>query len=506
MHKEKNLRLYLIAALAEGVFSIMLLLLIPRDPKNARLLGLSWTRLVMLAGIITCLFVPAFYLNKANKDQDWLKGITHKITQTLQYDGNITLGLITSLSGFIGGGYLLFITITTTDAFLKGYYVRLAPALFWFTALCGQTILFFAYGEANSWKRYIQTHKFPIVILIVILAFGLAVHQHLWVIDPDEQRNLLIYDEELFDVYEQDIHWIFQEGQRLINKENPYARVLEGDTIRWNQGYATHLPLFYYFAWLTQAVGLQDFIQWLSFWRVIFLLFNLGVAYTLFHVSHHRFRSTILAIFAGIFWLFNRWTLHLTMIYHVDFLAIFFMILSLSTMPTRKKLAYVLFGVSLSIKHLALFLIPLYLIWAWNSANENRFKEVLIAGILIACVPLISSLPFLVWNAEGLVKSILVSITRLPEGHFGAPSLDALLGLLGIPAKIPMIGMLLLVYIMTWKGKTSHFSGAFLVMLIFIDFNSVVFRQYMTWISALIPLAIGEMLPMPLLSERTPED
>jgi hypothetical protein len=54
--------------------------------------------------------------------------------------------------------------------------------------------------------------------------------------------------------------------------------------------------------------------------------------------------------------------------------------------------------------------------------------------------------------------------------------------------------MMLIVFFLTWKKKIYHFGSALLIMVVFVDFNSVLFRQYMAWIVPLIPLALCDTL------------
>ncbi len=317
---------------------------------------------------------------------------------------------------------------------------------------------------------------------------------YLWNLEPSDWDVNKMFDAvNKFDLEQQDIFAVFGEGDRLQRGENPYEQILAPNVdMKWNQTIATYFPAFYYLSWFSQEIGLEDYVQWLGFWRVIFLAFNLGIAYILFYVPYFRSKSLTLAIFSALFWLFSRWTLHITMIYHLEFIAIFFLLLSLTLLPKNQKWSFFFFGASLAIKQIAIFMIPLYLIWAWQLSKDKN-KPVKNFGLLIllmACLPFFLSFPFLIWNFEGFIKSVLISATRVSESHFGVPSLDMLFGLSGIPAKLPMLGMLVIVYVLAWKQKINYFVSALFVMIVFVDFNSVLFRQYMAWIVPLIPLAI----------------
>src|SRR6185295_5461306 len=118
-------------------------------------------------------------------------------------------------------------------------------------------------------------------------------------------------------IEQEDIYYSFTEGQRILNGENPYARVLTGN-MRDNKKYATYFPLFYELSYASQALGLEQFATWLVFWRRVFIVFNLGTAFLLFY-AFWRFDMEWIGIFAAVFWLFNRWTLTVMSIVHLDF-------------------------------------------------------------------------------------------------------------------------------------------------------------------------------------------
>jgi uncharacterized membrane protein len=326
-------------------------------------------------------------------------------------------------------------------------------------------------------KMSSTNHTILLLLFCLVAVSGIFVHVKLW---DREQR-----------IEQEDVYYTFVVGSRLIEGINPYTRVLLGD-MRTNQKYATYLPLFYLLSSCTQLLGLQGFPEWLAFWRVIFLGCNIGICYLIFKICDTREQS-LLGIFGALFWLFNRWTLHVTVIAHIDFLPLFLLLLSLSLLRRRSYLACVLFGLSLAIKQMAIFAIPVYLIWFWRTNRQDRLKQTLVSFALIVAIPLLASIPFLIWNAEGFIKSILFSATRYPSSHSAIPSLDAFAGVCGIPAKIPMLFFLGLVYALALLTGIPLNASLLLVMIVFVCFNSVLFRQYMVWPLPFIPLALAEI-------------
>ncbi len=321
-----------------------------------------------------------------------------------------------------------------------------------------------------------RTRVLVVVALAVLLVAGAFVSVRFW---QTETKG-------------EDIYYIWGEGQRILAGENPYARVLAGN-MRDNDKYATYLPLFYELAALTQLAGLRDYEPWIGFWRLIFLLFDLGIAVVIFTALYRR-RLLLAALFGAAFWLFNRWTLHVVQIAHMDFVALFLLVLSLELFDRRWVLSLVLFGASLAVKQIGVLMAPLYLLWTWQAANrENAAQRTLLAVALMGAIPLLASLPFLVWNPAGLIKSVLFSATRLPTDHFGAPSIDGHLGWVGIPAKAPLLALLAITYLLAWRRQAGRFISALFVMAAFTDFNSVFLRQYIVWLVPFIPLVLCDL-------------
>ena len=290
----------------------------------------------------------------------------------------------------------------------------------------------------------------------------------------------------------QDVYYSFLEGQRINDGVNPYVRILNGD-MRANNKYATYFPLFYEMSFISQKLGLAEFPRWIIYWGLAFQLFEYATAILLYGVLASQ-KMEWGGVFAASFWLFNRWSLKMVETINLDFIPIFFMLAALLLSSRHKKLGLILLSFSLAFKQIGIFIAPLFVIWVWLSAPDLRSKirQSLAAIGIIVSIPLLSSLPFLVWNANGLVRSILFSATRLAENHFSANSLDVIMGWDGLLARVPMLLMILAVYLMVWKELCQKYAAALLIFAIFITFNSVLYQGYMTWFVSLFPLLIVE--------------
>ncbi len=253
-------------------------------------------------------------------------------------------------------------------------------------------------------KKFWNKYWIAVLVFGLIAIAGIYLHTRFWT-PPQNPKQ-------------EDIYYSYLEGGRLVEGANPYKRILQSD-MRTNDKYATYFPLFYLLSALTQKAGLQSYLSWLAFWRVVFLICNLGIGFLIFQICVAE-GQVLLGLIGAAFWLFNRWTIDVTTIDHLDFLPLFLLLLSVKLVPRRFWWACILFSLSLAIKQIAILALPLYLIWAWQMGGEHRLKRLIQASALILAIPLVVSLPFLVWNAQAYVKSILFSATRNPEDHFNA--------------------------------------------------------------------------------------
>ena len=285
-----------------------------------------------------------------------------------------------------------------------------------------------------------------------------------------------------------DTYYSWVEGRRILDGQNPYERILHGD-MEENKKYATYFPLFYEVSAFVQKLGIRQYQPWIDFWRYFFMAGNIATGLTLCAMTFSK-RTWALALLSLPFWYFNRWTLHASATVALDFIPIFFMILSLGLFERHRKTSLLLLGLSLAFKQIAIFLAPLYLVWEYQQSRS--WRKTIVAGLWIAVIPLLASTPFLLWNAEGFVKSIAFSATRTALNHFGAESIDVIFNVSGLLARIPFLVMLFGVYFTAWQKSVGRYGAAMLVMGIFLAFNSVLFTHYPAWLMPLLPLAASE--------------
>ncbi len=123
-----------------SIFSLILLVIIPRDPENARFLGFSALRLLMLAffmALTTLLLAAYLFLRKNPAHQQAIQQI---LTEYAEKRWLREPFLFVTSSITLIGLLLLVNYFFSTNVQLKGYILRLAPLLFFLTACALQAM------------------------------------------------------------------------------------------------------------------------------------------------------------------------------------------------------------------------------------------------------------------------------------------------------------------------------------------------------------------------------
>lgn len=293
-------------------------------------------------------------------------------------------------------------------------------------------------------------------------------------------------DDELSE--KRDIYALWQDGQRLLRHKNPYARILS-DQSGINRKYATYFPFFYILSAGSQMI-VTNYPQFIAFWRAVSFVFYVAIGVVL-ALPFFRREWMVWSAFVLLLWLFNRWTLKSVELVNIDFLAILPLLASLLVMDRYRRVSLLLFGLSLAIKQVGIFLVPLYLVWGWNESDaRSRVRRTLITAVWIAIIPAVMSLPCFIWGPAAFVKSILFSVVRNDDFRIPAESLDDLLNWPRLCGKAIMLGMMALVYASAYQNRLGRSTAALMVMVVFVAFNAIWFTQYEVWAMALLPLVV----------------
>lgn len=306
-----------------------------------------------------------------------------------------------------------------------------------------------------------------------------------------KQRNWLtlllhkVYAER-FDGY--DVASYVHRGQQIVRGENPYSCVSDICV-----GYPGHLPGMYVVAAGLVALGFDELHEWVVVWRPIVLVSWLAVGLVLFGYFFLR-RQPALAVAALGLWLFNRWSIEVLKIAHTDFIGTFFLLMAVLMVSRWPMTAAVLLGVSLAVKHVALLVVPLFIIVVWRSRKMRVGTLVALVG-LIALVPVIVTLPFLIDDPRATVEGLLHVVDRPAQTVHGfAPALDTVLDVTDSSRWLPMLLLVGGVYAAAWRRSLTLIGGTLLVLSIMFAFTDVLYNQYIVWVIPFIILAGAQHL------------
>ena len=327
-----------------------------------------------------------------------------------------------------------------------------------------------------------QRHIYLILTIALVIA-TLAVHL-LWGLKGADRLN------------NQDIYYIWEEGKKLSSGINPYARII-GQSIRENDKYPAYLPLSYYAVAMIDRLGIKRFDHFIYGWRLINIFFHLLTGLLIFNVYKHQHKILSGFIACSIF-LLGRWSAYIINVQHLEFAAILPILIAGQQLNRRHRLSALMFGLSLSIKHVGIILLPNYLLElkaCSSSKNNTSGKKRIITYTAVAMiVPLIISIPFLLNQPSGFLLNILFSTTRDFGDHGKATGIRMILtGADG--TRLIMVGLIIMNWIAQAKEKINFWFASTFTLLIFLQFNAVIFAQYYIWLTCFLLISCAFLIP-----------
>lgn len=264
-----------------------------------------------------------------------------------------------------------------------------------------------------------------------------------------------------------DIEAIWQEGTKICKVENPYSR------IKSNAKNSHYKPPTYFPGFYALSCSLQKFfpsahhLSGIEAWSVInsalYLLSGLVFLYLFIREENY-----LPALCALVVFFFSRWTFQTMASLQQNLLAIFLLILAFAVFKKKPLLACFLLSLSLIIKQIAIFLIPLFLILELRDKKDLYFRL-----LVISALPIIFLLPFIINDFEGVFYSIFYSAARETGGdRLFSSGLRTLL----------MFFSMAVVYFAALRKQVSLELGSLLIMLTFVGLHSVFFTQYYFWL------------------------
>ena len=292
-----------------------------------------------------------------------------------------------------------------------------------------------------------------------------------------------------------DIYYEYNAAVEIGNGQNPYNKVLDGNMV-WNKKYATLFPLYYYFLLVIVTFSKSVFIDFYHNFGKVLYLFEF-ISFLFLYLQFARYNKKLLGFAAGAFLVLNRWTISSIAGSKQDFIAIAILLASFYFLEKKPRLAYLLYGFSLGIKHLGIFFSPIFLL---PLILKKRKPKDFWIDILVMSLPIIiPSLPFIFDNFKSFFLSILFSFTRAPESDNGilygyqklltlynTQNYDNLSTLTLLLPRLPLVLFSLLNIFMLFTRRIGKFTYALFAIIIFISFNPVYFDQYLLWMTPLI--------------------
>ena len=279
----------------------------------------------------------------------------------------------------------------------------------------------------------------------------------------------------------QDIYQHYKVSTLILKGENPYLPILNSN-MKKNEKYPTYLAGFYYLMAPTVKIY-PEFNSWLDFWKLVTTFFYAFVGFLIFYNAHKN-KKTTLGVILALIWFFNRWSIYLVTTLSMDTITIALLLLSLTLIHSKPKLSLLTLGIQLSLKHLTIFLLPIFLLQTYNKSLKSNISKTSFAILPI----LLTSLAFLINSPSAYLKSVLFSATRLAESHFTVLSLTVgeLFKFDGITERLPILVGVTFIYFAFMFRKINFLLSIVLVLLISITFNPVFFLQYQAWSIAVL--------------------
>ena len=192
---------------------------------------------------------------------------------------------------------------------------------------------------------------------------------------------------------------------------------------------------------------------------------------------------------------------------HLEFAAILPILLAGQQLNHRPKFSALMFGLSLCVKHIGIILLPSFLLGLQSErvSSDKRFKgkQLITYSAVALAIPLIISIPFLLDQPSGFLLNVLFSTTRDFGDHGRATGTRMLLtGADG--TRLLMIALITMNWIAQAKEKINFWFASTITLLIFLQFNAVIFAQYYIWFASFLLISCAFLSPKAVEQPTSP--
>lgn len=338
----------------------------------------------------------------------------------------------------------------------------------------------------------LKEHKFIFVeILVLILVINLAGY-----LNKSNRLDIWEFDGS-------DTQFEVLAARQINNGGNPYKEILDKDLLN-NDKYATLLPLYYQYLGLLDRVAQGNFEEIMDIHRDVLFIAQIVGAIAIYLIFKREDKPFV-GIVAGTFWIFNRWTLANVMYAKQDIIAIAAMLVSLYFFTNKKTWGYYLaalfFGISLGIKHIGVFISPIFLLPIVY--KKLKFREILVYAFLLLIPTFLIGLPIILDSVLGFFYSIMFSFTRAPNHTGDGKYVYHSLVLYEVGVKnnniiyyvLPRLPLVIFTFsstILMLLKKIPIFAYCLIGVFVFVALNPTLLEQYFTWIAPLVFLTMIE--------------
>jgi len=286
-----------------------------------------------------------------------------------------------------------------------------------------------------------------------------------------------------------DVWYHYRDSQLIYKGTNPYI-LWETDPNNKPLGY---FPLFNMIGALPMYLGFTSYDQWTNVMRILFFISELSVGVFLFEISRYV-KKPVLGLLGAGTWFFNLATIKVWEIQQTDSIVVFLALLGVYYLEKRPDLANLILGVSIGIKQITMFLIPLFLlvqVRIISEQNKSKTGQIVVFArtlFLIAIINLITSLPFLLLDYKTFFRGFLTEGVENPAsstyltGGYHRVFYNLFLNSLPAPfLRVPVVFAYLGLYVTYIRQRFNKYLFSGIVFLTYIYFSPIVWEQYFVW-------------------------
>lgn len=309
--------------------------------------------------------------------------------------------------------------------------------------------------------------------------------------------SLIVFSNNSFDFYfyhNGDVHRGFHRGLDVWAGTNSYESFNPTNMLT-QEKVPGFFPVYFYLMAFFVYLADFSFIKFIDILRIFTFFFYSSIG-ILIYLNLRRY-GIIIAFISVIFFMFNRWTLFDVISLKQESYVLLLVLISYLILDKNKSVAFFIFGLATSIKHLTILILPIFYLYAYKDIMHKdllfQSKKLIILSLIFLFPIIIPSVSYFLDDSDKFYNSIFFNVTREPESIFVSNYIvgldktlvlynqDNMNDLLLVLPRLPLVFLLILINVLLLRGLIDKWSYAFLTYFSFVSFNPVLFGQYMVW-------------------------